>query len=158
MFRNMRRFKQQISVEECKELLRNEKRGVLSVIGDDGYPYGIPLNHYYDEDANAIYFHGAKEGHKVDAIKKCDKVCYTVYEKGVKKEDHWSLNVRSVVIFGKASFINDLNECLEICKKLWTKFSGTYEELQKELENAGPRVMCMKVDIEHMTGKMVNES
>ena len=67
MFRKMRRFKQEISLEECIEILTNEKRGVLSVIGDDGYPYGIPINHYYKND-NCIYFHGAKEGHKIDAI------------------------------------------------------------------------------------------
>lgn len=68
MFRKMRRFKQEISLEECIEILTNEKRGVLSVIGDDGYPYGIPINHYYNKNDNCIYFHGAKEGHKIDAI------------------------------------------------------------------------------------------
>ncbi|MBR6060592.1 MAG: pyridoxamine 5'-phosphate oxidase family protein, partial [Spirochaetales bacterium] len=69
MFRSMRRFKQQISDAECIEILKNEKRSVLSLIGDDGYPYGIPLNHFYDERDGKIYFHGAKEGHKIDAIK-----------------------------------------------------------------------------------------
>ena len=68
MFRKMRRFKQQISVAECIEILKNTKRGVLSLIGDDGYPYGIPIDHWYCEDDGKIYFHGAKEGHKIDAI------------------------------------------------------------------------------------------
>lgn len=69
MFRKMRRFKQQITEEECIQILKNTKRGILSLIGDDGYPYGIPLDHWYSEEDNAVYFHGAKEGHKIDAIK-----------------------------------------------------------------------------------------
>ena len=75
MFREMRRFKQQITTEECKKVLKEEKRAAFSVIGDDGYPYTIPINFYYDEADNIIYFHGAKEGHKVDAMNRCDKVC-----------------------------------------------------------------------------------
>ena len=158
MFRKMRRFKQQISDSECKEILVNEKRGVLSMLGDDGYPYGIPLNHYYDENANALYFHGAKEGHKIDAIKKCNKVSYCVYEKGTKKEGHWSLNVRSVICFGKISFVEDLDECIEIGKKIWWKFNQDEKELEEEIKNSSSRVLCLKIEIEHMTGKMVNEA
>ena len=58
MFREMRRFKQQITTEECKKVLKEEKRAAFSVIGDDGYPYTIPINFYYDEADNIIYFHG----------------------------------------------------------------------------------------------------
>ena len=73
MFREMRRIKQQIPNEECIEILKTEPRGVLSVLGDDGYPYGIPMDHWYSEADGKLYFHGAKEGHKLDAIKACDK-------------------------------------------------------------------------------------
>ena len=69
MFREMRRKKQQLEESECVEILKNEKRGVLSVIGDDGYPYGIPMDHYYNEENGKIYFHCALEGHKMDAVK-----------------------------------------------------------------------------------------
>ena len=74
MFRKMRRWKQQLSDANTKQILKITKRGVLSVLGDDGYPYGIPINYYYDENDNAIYFHSAKEGHKLDAIKQNNKV------------------------------------------------------------------------------------
>ncbi len=158
MFRKMRRFKQQISNEECIEVLKNEKRGVLSLIGDDGYPYGIPLNHYYDEKENALYFHGAKEGHKVDAIKNCNKVSYCVYEKGIQKENHWSLNVRSVIVFGRMSFVEDLEECKKIGRNIWWKFNQDEKELEEEIKHSLTRVLCLKISIEHMTGKMVNES
>ena len=77
MFRKMRRFKQQIADAECIEILKNTKRGVLSLLGEDGYPYGIPIDHWYSEKDNRIYFHGAKEGHKIDAIKACDKRSYS---------------------------------------------------------------------------------
>ena len=70
MFRKMRRFKQQITDEECKQILIEEPRGILSMIGDDGYPYGIPLSHWYCEEEGKIYFHGAKEGHKIEVTKR----------------------------------------------------------------------------------------
>ena len=157
-FRKMRRFKQEILIEECIEILKNEKRGVLSVIGDDGYPYGVPLNHYYDPDTDAIYFHGAKEGHKIDAIKNNNKVSYCVYEKGVKRENHWSYDVRSVIVFGKMELITDLNECKKIASDIWWKFGEDENELKDELERSLSRVMCLKLNIEHITGKKVHES
>ena len=64
MFRKMRRFKQGLTREECVEILKNEPRGVLSLIGDDGYPYGLPMTHYYNADNGKIYFHCARVGHK----------------------------------------------------------------------------------------------
>ena len=86
MFREMRRKKQQLSLEECQEILNNEVRGVLSVNGDNGYPFGIPINYKYSTTENKIYFHGAKKGHKIDAIKMNDKVSFTVFEKGIPVE------------------------------------------------------------------------
>ena len=96
MFRKMRRFKQQITDAECIEILKNTKRGVLSLLGEDGYPYGIPIDHWYCEEDGRIYFHGAKEGHKIDAIKACDKASYCVYDEGYRKEGEWALNIKSV--------------------------------------------------------------
>ncbi|MBQ6381658.1 MAG: pyridoxamine 5'-phosphate oxidase family protein [Clostridia bacterium] len=158
MFRKMRRFKQQISKEECTELLKTEKRGVLSVIGEDGYPYGIPLNHYFNEKDGKLYFHGAKEGHKLDAIKACDKVCYTVFDKGYRKEGEWALNVKSVVVFGKISLVKDEEKAKEICTALCRKFTDDEQYLAHELKTAFPRVQCLALMPEHMTGKFVNES
>lgn len=107
MFREMRRFKQQVTTEECKKVLKEEKRATFSVIGDDGYPYTIPINFYYDKEDNNIYFHGAKEGHKVDAMNRCDKVCLTVWNQGFKKEGHWEWNPTSVVVFGNVKPVTE---------------------------------------------------
>ena len=115
MFRKMRRFKQELSKEECMEILKNEPRGVLSVLGDDGYPYGMPVTHWYNEKNGKIYFHGAKSGHKIDAIKNCDKVSFCVYDKGYRKENDWALNIKSVIVFGRVRFVEDQDTINQIC-------------------------------------------
>ena len=96
MFRPMRIKAREISIEAAKDLLRNSRRGVLAVNGDNGYPYALPLNYIYDEDSNTIIFHGAKAGHKLDSIKNCDKVCFTVYGNETIKEEAWAPYVQSI--------------------------------------------------------------
>ena len=156
MFRKMRRYKQQLDESDCIEILKSEPRGVRSMIGDDGYPYGIPLDHWYSD--GKLYFHCAKEGHKLDAITTCDKVCYCVYDNGYRKEGEWALNIRSVVVFGKIHIIEDETKKKEICTNLCRKFTDDEKYLQKELETSFPRVCCLELVPEHMTGKLVNES
>jgi len=158
MFRNMRRFKQQIGEEDCIRILKEEPRGVLSLLGEDGYPYGIPLNHWYCEEDGKIYFHGAREGHKIDALKACDKVSYCVYDQGYRKEGEWALNINSVVIFGRIAFVTDEDKARMICDRLSRKFTDDEEYIQHELAHHLSRVLCLELTIEHMTGKLVNES
>ena len=158
MFRPMRRFKQQISEAECIRILKEQPRGVLSLIGDDGYPYGIPLDHWYCEDDGKLYFHGAKEGHKIDAIASCDKVSYCVMDEGFRKEGEWALNISSVIVFGRISLVTDLEKAKLICTNITRKFTDDEEYLAHELEHAFPRVQCLELMPEHMTGKLVNES
>ena len=158
MFRKMRRFKQQISEAECIEILKSTKRGVLSLIGDDGYPYGLPIDHWYCEEDGKIYFHGAREGHKIDAIKSCDKASYCVYNEGYLKEGEWALNITSVITFGRIRLVEDEANARKICTELVRKFTDDEDYLEKELKNALPRVQCLELIPEHMTGKLVNES
>ena len=158
MFRKMRRFKQQISVEECILVLKEQPRGVLCMAGDDGYPYGIPMDHWYCEADGHLYFHGAKEGHKIDAITRCDKVCYCVYDEGYRREGEWALNINSVVVFGRIHVVEEEEKRREICTNLCRKFTDDEEYLRKELTSALPRVLCLELVPEHMTGKLVNES
>ena len=158
MFRKMRRFNQQIPDSECLDILKNTKRGVLSLIGDDGYPYGLPIDHWYCEKDGKIYFHGAKEGHKIDSIIRCDKACYCVYDEGYRKEGDWALNIKSVIIFGRVSLVKDEEKAREICISLVKKFTDDEEYLEKELKSAFSRVQCLEFEPEHMTGKLVNES
>lgn len=160
MFRKMRRFGQQISDEDCIRVLKEQPRGVLSVLGDDGYPYGIPMDHWYSETDNKLYFHCAKVGHKLDAITACDKVSYCVMDQGFRKEGEWALNINSVVIFGRMRIVNDTEDDLKrkIAAGLCRKFTDDEAFLQKELTHALPRAAFMELTPEHMTGKLVNES
>ena len=157
MFRKMRRFKQAVPEAECRQILSEEKRGVFSVIGDNGYPYSLPVNFYYDERDNRIYFHGAKEGHKVDAIQNCDKVCFTTWNTGYREEGCWDWNVTSVIVFGRAMLIEDRETTEDRIRKLAYKYYPTREEADEEFSRAIDRTQLFTIDIEHMTGKLVNE-
>ena len=160
MFREMRRFKQQVSNEECIQILKEQPRGVLSVLGDDDYPYGIPMDHWYCEENGKLYFHCAKTGHKLDAVRKHDKVSYCVYDQGFRRENDWALNIRSVVIFCRARIVDDAEDDLKrkIAVGLCRKFTDDEAFLQRELTNALPRAAFLKLTPEYMTGKLVNES
>ena len=157
MFREMRRIKQQISREECIEILKNEPRGVLSVIGDDGYPYGVPMNHFYCEEDGKIYFHGGFLGHKIDAIKANDKVSFCVYDKGVLEEIGGSLCIKSVVIFGRAKLIEDREKTVELCRRLCYKFTQDEAYIEDEIAKFAAGTLCFELVPEHMTGKLVHE-
>lgn len=158
MFRKMRRFKQELSHQDCIEVLRQEPRGVLSLIGENGYPYGIPVDHWYDEESGNLYFHGAREGHKIDAIRNCAKASYCVMDQGFRREGEWALNIKSVVLFGQITLVEDQEKALRVCSNLCRKFTEDEEYLERELKSAGDRVLCLELRPEHMTGKMVNES
>ena len=156
MFREMRRFKQQLSEEECRKVLTEERRGVLAVNGDDGYPYSVPVNFYYNPEKNWIVFHGAKVGHKVDSIRNNDKVCFTTWDKGYQKED-WSYYVNSVVVFGRAVLVENPEEVYEEAMKFGAKYFPTREELETEMKQSFHRTQFILLKIEHMTGKLVHE-
>ena len=133
MFREMRRKKQQLEESECVEILKNEKRGVLSVIGDDGYPYGIPMDHYYNEENGKIYFHCALEGHKMDAVKACDKVSYCVFDEGYRNEGEWALNIKSVIVFGRVRVLDDHEQGLRMAELLAEKFTDDRAYIDHEV-------------------------
>ena len=158
MFRELVRKKQQISQEECIQILKNEKRGVLSVHGDGGYPYGMPLNHYYCEEDGKLYFHSGMTGHKIDALRQNSKVSYCVYDEGYRKEGEWALNIRSVILFGQIEFLEDREKIYEISRKLSYKFTDDTAYIEREIEHSGPRTLMFALTIEHMTGKLVNEA
>ena len=158
MFKTMRRFKQQLSQEKCIEVLTNEPHGVLSLISDTGYPYGFPITHWYDEKTGHIYFHGAKEGHKIDCLKQCDKASFCVMDKGFKKDGEWAVHYQSVIVFGKIHMVNDPDKVKEICTQLCLKFIDDQEYINHELKYSGPSVLCLEFIPEHISGKIVEES
>ncbi|MBQ3391676.1 MAG: pyridoxamine 5'-phosphate oxidase family protein [Clostridia bacterium] len=158
MFRNMLRFKQQLSNEECIAILKSEPRGVLSVLGDDDYPYGMPINHFYCEEDGKLYFHGGKTGHKIDAIRRHDKASFCVYDRGFRREGEWALNIKSVIVFGRIEFIEDQEQLCRIARLLSRKFTDDEAYIEHEILHSGPGTLMFALNPEHMTGKLVNES
>lgn len=158
MFREIVRKKQKISDEECFKILKNETRGILSVNGDDGYPYGSPMNHLYNEDDGCIYFHCGKFGHRLDSLKHSDKASFCVYEQGYRDEGDWALNVRSVIVFGRVEIIDDIEEISRITRQLCYKFTHDEEYIAKEIEHYADKTLLLKLLPEHMCGKLVKES
>ena len=158
MFREMLRKKQQLSDGECVEILKREPRGVLSVIGDDDYPYGMPLNHYYCEADGKLYFHSGKKGHKIDAITRRDKASFCVYDQGFRREGEWALNIRSVIVFGRIEIVTDPEKICEIARLLSYKFTNDEKYIEDEIKKSGPRTFMFALVPEHITGKLVNEA
>ena len=158
MFRNMLRSKQQLTEKECIEILQHEPRGVLSVLGDDDYPYGMPLNHYYCEADGKLYFHGGKIGHKLDAIRRHEKASFCVYDPGARQDGDWFLTIRSVIVFGRIEIIEDVEKTYEIARRLSYKFTSDEEYIEDEIRRAGPQTLLFALVPEHMTGKRVKES
>lgn len=157
MFRNVTRFKQVLSNEECIAILKNELRGVLSVQGDDGYPYGMPMNHYYNEEDGKIYFHSGRVGHKVEAIRRNPKASFCVYNEGARENGNWYLTIRSVIVFGKIEIIEDRAKIYDIARKLSHKFTNDDDYIEHEVETSGPKTLMFALVPEHITGKWVTE-
>jgi nitroimidazol reductase NimA-like FMN-containing flavoprotein (pyridoxamine 5'-phosphate oxidase superfamily) len=155
MFRPIRRFKQQLSDEECIEVLSTEGRGVLALHGEDGYPYGVPIDFLYED--GRIYFHGARQGHKMDAIRADPRVSFTVYDAGVPVEGKEGPDVRSVIVFGRVSVIEDHDRAMEVVRRIGLKYvSPAYTE--DVLSRTERSVQALELVIDHMSGKRVNES
>ena len=132
MFRPMRRIKQQLAEDEALEVLKSAKRGVLSVIGDDGWPYGIHLNPYWED--GRLYFHGAKAGHKIDALRRDSRASFTAIDDGEKDDGGWAYTFRSVVVFGRVKFIDDQTEAIEICRRLSRRFTQNEKYIEDEIK------------------------
>lgn len=155
MFRNMRRFKQQLGDERCIEILTREKRGILALSGDSGYPYTVPLNFVYE--GGKIYFHSAVEGHKVDAVKRDGKASFCVLCETAQDSDGWSYYVDSVVAFGKVRIITDEAERTDKLRRLGLKYFPDAEMVEDDLRKNAARALVLALEIEHMTGKHVHE-
>lgn len=158
MFREMARAKQQLSMAECMEILRQEPRGVLSVLGDDGYPYGMPINFWYCPEDGKLYFHTGKTGHRCDAIRRHDKVSFCVYDQGYRKEGEWALNIRSVIVFGRVSIVEGQAKAVEISRSLSYKYTSDVQYIEEEIQKYGSGVLCFSLTPEYITGKLVKES
>ena len=158
MFRELVRKNKKLSMQDCERILRQEKRGVLSVIGDNDYPYGMPMNHFYNEENGKIYFHCGKKGHRLDALKKHNQVSFCVYDEGTCQPGHWALKINSVIVFGKISIIDDINTITDITTKLSRKFTQDEDYIQNEIATYAKGTLLLELTPEHICGKWVEEA
>lgn len=157
-FRELVRINRKISDEECRRILKEELRGVLSLIGDGGYPYGMPLNHFYNEEDGKLYFHSGMKGHKIDALKQNPKASYCVMDQGYRNEGEWALNIKSVIVFGHIEVVEDKETIYDISRRLSYKFTDDEEYIEKEIKQSGPGTFMFVLVPEHISGKLVNEA
>lgn len=157
VFRPIRRKQREINTTATKNLLHHARRGVLAVHGDNGYPYAIPVNYLYDEENQRIYFHGARVGHKVDAIKACDKVCFTVFGNEAVKEEAWAPFVQSAVVFGRCRLAEMDSAALALLKQFAMKYYPDESMVDTEMATSAKAAQLFVIEIEHMSGKEIQE-
>ena len=164
-FREMRRKRQQLAEEESIGILQKATSGTLALMGDNDYPYAVPISYVYHE--GKLYFHSALTGHKVDAIRKCDKASFCVIEKDDVQPEKYTTFFRSVIAFGRIHIIEDeggthdvdnivggYHEKLKVARMLGNRYNPNQDEtLQKEIESGLSRMLAIRFDIEHLTGK-----
>ncbi len=156
MFREMRRNKQQLSTEESIEILKRSSSGVLAVFGDDGYPYAVPLSYVYEN--GSIWFHGATVGHKVDAIRRNEKFSFCVIDQDEVIPEKLTTAYRSVIVFGRAHILEDEQEIRAAAWAMGRKYSpGMDNKIEQEINIEFPHMAVVRLDIEHITGKIGKE-
>ena len=158
MFREMRRNKQQLSPERVEEVLVRGTAGTLAVLGDEGYPYAVPLSYVYHN--GHIYFHCARSGHKLDAVRNCDKISFCVIDQNEIVPDEFTTFYRSVIVFGRAREVTDPAELMDAMKALSSKYSPEQSEdaFRIEMKVSGAASLCvLALDIEHKSGKEAKE-
>lgn len=155
-FRELTRKKQALSREECIRILTEETRGVLSVNGDGGYPYGAPMNHVYNGADGCVYFHcGRVEGHRLSALRQDDRVSFCVCQQ--TERVGWVWRLHSVVVFGRMEILDDPDAVLRIAPLLCRKFTDDEAYIQRELKTSARGTLLLRLVPEHICGKAVKE-
>lgn len=148
----MRRKRQQLSEEQSRNILQKATAGTLALLGDNGYPYAVPISYVYAD--GALFFHSALSGHKVDAIRQCSKASFCVIESDDVQPEQYTTFFRSVIAFGRIHIIEDDAEKLRAARRLGDRYNpGQEEALRQELAKGLSRMLMIRMDIEHLTGK-----
>ncbi len=151
-FRKMRRFRQQLSLAECETILTRATSGTLALSGDNGYPYAVPMSYVYAD--GKLYFHSAMSGHKVDAIRRCDKASFCVIAGDDVHPSEFTTYFRSVIAFGTIHIVESESERLHAATLLGERYNpGDAVGLERELAKGLPHMLVLRLDIQHLTGK-----
>ena len=156
MFKSMRRHRQALAQEEILEILERNTSGVLSLLGEDDYPYGVPLNYVYDK--GRLLFHSAKNGHKISAISHHEKASFCVIDQDQIVPEEYTSYFRSAIVFGKMCILEDEREIYKAIDLLAKKYRPGFEEERKQyIEKDFPNLLMLELRIEHWSGKVATE-
>lgn len=156
MFRDLRRKRQALSPQACADVLARGTSGVLAVAGDGGYPYAVPLSFLYD--GGKLYFHCARAGHKLDAIRRDPRASFCVIDQDQVVAEKYTTLFRSVIAFGQVRVLEDDGEKRAALEALGERFNpGEPESLEKEIAATWNSVCVLELEIEHLTGKEAKE-
>ena len=153
VFREMRRKKQVLSQKEVEDILHKGTSGVLALLGDNDYPYAVPISYVYDD--GKVYFHSAKSGHKIDAIQRTAKASFCVIDEDLVVPEEYTTYFRSVIAFGRIRIVEDDSEKRAAIEKLAIKYAP--EDTAANRDDAisrGLKPLCvLEMTIDHITGK-----
>ena len=133
--------KQKLTEKQCLDILRRAKTATLALSGDDGYPYSVPMNFVYED--GKIYFHGAKEGHKIDAIRNNPKVSMSIIDQEDVIEEELTTYFRSVILFGKARILQEDDEIYHAIETLGLKYNEDEVTVEKEIKREWKALFCI---------------
>ena len=153
MFREMRRKKQQLSMEESRRILDEGTSGVLALSGDEDYPYAVPISYVYDGDR--LYFHCAKSGHKLDAVRRNPKASFCVIGQDQVLPEKYTTLFRSVIVFGTIRILEEDDEKRRAIEKLALKYApkDTRQNREGYIEKDWKPLCMLGMTVEHITGK-----
>lgn len=153
----MRRFKQELPYDECLHILQKNHSGTLALCDKESYPYALPLSYVYDE--NCIYFHSAKEGHKIDILQKNPKVSFCIIDQDVIQPLEYTTYFKSVIVFGYIEILEENESKIIPLKELGSKYApdNTEEALEKEIQTGINNLVILKMNIVKITGKQAVE-
>ena len=130
---------------------------MLALSGDGGYPYAVPLSYVYDD--SKLYFHSAVQGHKIDAVRGCDKASFCVIDRDEVVAREYTSYFRSVIAFGRIRILDDADEARKAMEKLAVKYHprDIPAHRQAHIASAGSGMCMIELAVEHMSGKAAKE-
>ena len=153
MFRPMRRSAQALGVDACREVLSRGTSGVLALLGDGGWPYAVPMSYAFDSEK--LYFHCAREGHKLDAIRREARASFCVVDRDEVVPEEYTTYFRSVIAFGRVRVLEDEAQMRAAIELLARRYfpQDSAENRRRAIEREWAGLCMLEMDIEHMSGK-----
>ena len=153
MFRPMRRSAQALGVDACREVLSRGTSGVLALLGYGGWPYAVPMSYAFDGEK--LFFHCAREGHKLDAIRREARASFCVVDRDEVVPEEYTTYFRSVIVFGRVRILEDEAQMRAAIELLARRYfpQDSAENRHRAIEREWAGLCMLEMDIEHMSGK-----